>query len=376
MRKNNQHIAFDHLFAFNDGRLDLHKANQCAKHLEVCEECQNTFEAIQEFNTIELRQPHIQYVEKELDENLLNITKEYIRKSHKGIYTKILYCLHERDFIKYCALIAASVLLVFLFSVMNQPKETDEIVEKTEPIDVIMEDLSNNGIRVATLQFTGSSKITTLESIKLDNHFLLLSADSSKVTSSTEGLSGISYNPTTSTLFQISSDSMIEEDCCCPTIPMLARSDSIKKLEWEPYNSSIIAETDISIPPLGLISNSTSILYDEESNNMQIAEDEFTRNHNISKIGWNSNQVTIEETLKRKYQPVDTTNIEKIRITSISPTNYSKLDLIITVNSKLDLALSEKAVKNKVKSHRNLPKESNYTHRSNYTHQSNYRMAH
>lgn len=336
MRKNNQHNTFDDLLAFHAGRLDLQKANYCRNHLDACEECQNTLEAIQEFNRIELRQPHIQYVEKELDENLLNITKKYIRKSQKGICSKILYRLSDKDLLKYCALIAASVLLVFLFSMMNQPKETNEIVEKTAPIDIAMEKYND-----------------------------MISALSQR--DSSANINGTYY-----------SLSLRHESKQYPA-PFQKKSDSIEMLEWNSHNKNIVAQIapDSGMQPLDITPDSIIILYDDMPSNIQVVEGKFIQNPGLSGVSWNPTQITIEETLKRKYQPFDTISIEKIKITSISPNNTSKLDLIITNNLKPDLPLSEMVVKNKVKSRGNLPKERNYTqHQSNYKIQNNYRMVH
>lgn len=115
MKNNHQHIAFDDLLALHGGRLDLQKANQCRNHLDTCEECQNTYEAIQEFNTIKLRQPHLEYAEKELDQNLLNITKQHIKISQKNNYIRNLKCHFYENGWRYLVAVAASLLLIFLF---------------------------------------------------------------------------------------------------------------------------------------------------------------------------------------------------------------------------------------------------------------------
>jgi len=126
MNRNSQHITFDDLFAFNNGRLDLYKANQCAKHLETCEECQNTLEAMQEFDSIELRQPYIEYEEQLLDQELLNITKQHI-KSQKNSYIGKLKCHFYKNGWRYLAAVAASLLLI-AFVEFIIPKKHNPIV--------------------------------------------------------------------------------------------------------------------------------------------------------------------------------------------------------------------------------------------------------
>lgn len=134
MRKNNQHITFEELLALHGGRLDLQKTNQCRNHLDVCEDCQNTYEAIQEFNTIELRRPHMQYVEKELDEKLLHITKKHIKTSQKNNSVKNLKCHFYKNGWRYLAAVAASLFFV-AFTEFTAPiidKITNEQIESSE----------------------------------------------------------------------------------------------------------------------------------------------------------------------------------------------------------------------------------------------------
>jgi len=127
MKNNNQHIIFDDLLAFNNGRLDLQKANQCIKHLESCEECQNTLEAIQEFNSTELRQPHIEYAEKQLDERLSDISKQHIRKSQKSNYIRRLKNHFYKNSWIYLNVVAASLLLIVITKFVLHSEYIDEI---------------------------------------------------------------------------------------------------------------------------------------------------------------------------------------------------------------------------------------------------------
>lgn len=117
MNTNNQHITFEDLLALNSGRLDLQKVNQCLRHLETCEECQNTLEAIQEFNNIELRKPHIEYAEKQLEEELVNTAKQHIKKYQKGRYIRLLKSHFYQHRWKYVMAVAASWLLILFVQI-------------------------------------------------------------------------------------------------------------------------------------------------------------------------------------------------------------------------------------------------------------------
>jgi len=118
MRVNNQHIALDELLALQSNQLDSKKALQCAEHLKICEECQNTLEAIKKYNAIELRQPDVEFARQVLDKQLLNITKQHVKKSRKAEYIKKIKCsFYENSGWKYLLLAAASLLLI----VVSQP---------------------------------------------------------------------------------------------------------------------------------------------------------------------------------------------------------------------------------------------------------------
>jgi|GEM_PF-3184300 len=112
MKKNNQHIEIDNLFALYRGELGLEQINRYMSHIDGCDECSTAFEAMKAFEDAELRQPSIEYAEKQLDEKLLNITKQHIEASQKNNYVKKLKCHFYENGWRYLAAVAASLLLI------------------------------------------------------------------------------------------------------------------------------------------------------------------------------------------------------------------------------------------------------------------------
>lgn len=112
MRKNNQHITVENLFALYRGELDLEQINRYMSHIDECDECSSAFEAMKAFEDAELRQPSVEYAEKQLDEKLLNITKQYIQTLQKNNYAKKFRGHFYENGWRYLAAVAASLLLI------------------------------------------------------------------------------------------------------------------------------------------------------------------------------------------------------------------------------------------------------------------------
>jgi len=122
MRKNNQHITVENLFALCRGELDLEQINRYMSHIDECDECSNAFEAMKAFEDAELRQPSVEYTEKQLDEKLLHITKQHIEASQKNNYVKMFKGHFYENGSSYLAAVAASLLLIAFVEFILPPK--------------------------------------------------------------------------------------------------------------------------------------------------------------------------------------------------------------------------------------------------------------
>lgn len=107
MKTNNQHIEFEQLLAYYKEELSLKDVNTFKKHIDACEECQNVLEAIETFDVTELRKPHLEEVEKQLDDKLQEITDKYVKKSFKKRSGK-------NDIQSWLIMVAATILLVII----------------------------------------------------------------------------------------------------------------------------------------------------------------------------------------------------------------------------------------------------------------------
>lgn len=93
MKPEIEHIAFESLLKFSRGELELKQIHAYKQHLNVCEECSNTFKAIKAFETTQLIQPK--------DTNYKNLFDKF-----NGGF-------------KYLAAVAACFLLVLVFNIIT-----------------------------------------------------------------------------------------------------------------------------------------------------------------------------------------------------------------------------------------------------------------
>lgn len=112
MATEKKHIEFDDLLILARGNLELREINLQKKHLEICEACQNNYEAIKNFKTIPLRMPYIKYEEKKLDGQLLKISRQNSNPFIKCFRKVKSECYYLENKVK---LLAAISLMLFMF---------------------------------------------------------------------------------------------------------------------------------------------------------------------------------------------------------------------------------------------------------------------
>lgn len=112
MATEKKHIEFDDLLILARGNLELREINSQQKHLEICEACQNNYEAIKNFKTTPLRMPYIKYEEKKLDDQLLKISRQNSNPFIKCLQKvkSEFYCLESK-----VKLLAAISLMLLMF---------------------------------------------------------------------------------------------------------------------------------------------------------------------------------------------------------------------------------------------------------------------
>jgi len=130
MNTNHKHVDFSNLLLLYRGGLNLKDTNQFMKHLETCEECQNSLDAIKAFDVVELRNTDTQKCEA-LDKKLFCITKNHVKKSGKNKSMKILQYHFYENRLRYIALAASFLLFFSLKLIPSQYDKMDKIVDNT-----------------------------------------------------------------------------------------------------------------------------------------------------------------------------------------------------------------------------------------------------